>query len=54
MLYQGQDDEKVITLLVGPDDVPTVKEYIYYGPEETTPNQKETLKAKLARVNAAS
>lgn len=52
MLYQRQDDNVVITLLVGPDAVPTIKEYIYYGDPEPD-STKETLKTKLSKLSSS-
>ena len=51
MLYQRQDDDKTVTLLVGPDTVPTIREYSYYGQQDVNSNNKETLKDKLLKLN---
>ena len=51
MLYQRQDDDKTVTLLVGPDTVPTIREYSYYGQQDVNLNNKETLKDKLLKLN---
>lgn len=50
MLYQRQDEDIIITLLVFPDDVPTFEEYIHYAdPEPDLTN--ETINDKLPEVN---
>ncbi|KAF6037505.1 hypothetical protein EB796_004177 [Bugula neritina] len=49
MLYQGQDDGKIITLLVGPDVIPTTREYKFL--DQDTDSPPETLKEKLRKIN---
>ena len=51
MLYQRQDDKKIVTLLVGPDVAPTIWEYKSIESESTP--KTETLKEKLLKLNSA-
>lgn len=49
MLYQGQDDGAVITLLVGSDIVPTMRQYRNLR----TPDVKRpSLKQRLLNINS--
>ncbi|XP_067939075.1 actin-binding Rho-activating protein-like isoform X2 [Watersipora subatra] len=51
MLYQRQDDKKIVTLLVGPDVVPTTQQYESIGEEMS---KTESLKEKLAKLSSVS
>jgi len=48
MLFQGQNDDTPITVIVGEDVVPTIHQYHEPSP---SPDRQETLKDKLSKIN---